>query len=111
MRWWLLLLTILVGCGKQEAGVVGKWRPIGVDNPDATIEFFTDGKVRFESSELLDWKLIGRELAIIHPQSPTNPVRINVTFPDAQHLDFAVLDPDSGRLAAHRRFERIVEER
>jgi hypothetical protein len=111
MRSLLLLLTLLAGCGKQEESLVGKWRPMGIANRDATIEFFADGKVQFDSAEALGWKLSGRELEIIHPQSPSNPVRIHVTFPDAQHLEFSYLCPDKFGLATRRRFERIVDDR
>jgi hypothetical protein len=112
----LLLLTIalaVVGCGKKQAEIVGKWRAIRVENretvEETVVEFFADGKIRIGSSQLLDWKLAGRELWMSHPDAPTRPIRANVSFRDEQHLEFTVLDLETGKPASCRQFERVVE--
>ena len=68
-RLLLLLIVLIVGCGKEPM-LVGKWRAIGVEkretveetNRETVVEFFADGKAHIGSSQLLDWKLTGREL-------------------------------------------------
>jgi hypothetical protein len=106
----LISLASVVGCRQRERGIVGKWQPIGVENRDSTMEFFTDGKARLDSSDLLDWKLVGRDLNITHPHASSKPIRVRVSFPDEDHLYFFVLDPETGKQASCRRFTRIVDD-
>jgi hypothetical protein len=112
----LLLLTIalaVVGCGKKQSVIVGKWRALGVEQQEpieeTVVEFFADGKARIGSSQLLDWKLSGRELWMSHPDSPARPIRASVSVRDDQHLDFTVFDLETGRPASCRQFERVAE--
>jgi hypothetical protein len=111
VRRLFLLLAVLavVGCGKEQARIVGKWRAIGVANRETVVEFFADGKVRIGSSQLLDSELAGRELWMSHPDAPTRPIQANVSFRDEQHLEFTVLDIETGKPASCRQFERVTE--
>lgn len=111
MKCLLFLLIVLVsvgGCSKQSTEITGKWRLIDTHNRNGTIDFHAGGKVCVNSSELLDWDLIGREMSIAHPEAPTMPIRMLVSFPDGQHLDLVVLDDQTGRRISRRRFERII---
>ena len=104
----LLVLACAAGCSKQQKPqILGKWRPIDVENRDATLEFFADGKVRVNSSEVLDWMLVGREMHISYPDAPTRSIRALVSLPNEQDLEVAVLDPQTGRYESHRKFKRI----
>jgi hypothetical protein len=112
-RWFLLLvaLAFAAGCSKQKPEIIGKWRPIDVENREATMEFLANGKLRFNSAESLDWMLVGQELNITHPEARTRPISARVSLPDEQYLDVAILDPQTGKYASHRRFKRIVDGR
>ena len=111
MRCLSLLLIVLIsggGCSKQSTEIKGKWRLIDANSRNETIEFFASGKVCINSSQLLDWDIVGQEINIAHPEVPTSPIRMLVSFPDGQHLDLVVLDDQTGKRISRRRFERVV---
>lgn len=105
---YLLFLVVLVsvgGCSNRGPRLTGKWRVVDANNRPADIEFFPNGKASVNSSELLDWKLVGRELNIVHPEWPGSPITLRVTFPDPQHLDLAVWDVHTHRQISSRQFD------
>lgn len=89
------ILLAFSGCGRSDARIVGKWQACGDERQH--LEFFADGKcLEGDSTEMREWTLVGgklsfpKEEAAMKPEAKPFLSTIRISFPDKDHMDWAI---------------------